>query len=73
MLRRQPLWEGIIQDIRKWTYDAAEKLSKQYTAECNPSDIGKSVSYYFEEVIAVAGTPIEYDPIFSLPRGKIFI
>ena len=68
-----PRWEDIIQHLQTWTYDLAEQLCTHYTSGCKPSDIGKSVSYYFEEFVTVAGTPIEYDPIYSLPRSKVFL
>lgn len=63
-------WEDKIRSIQKWTIDQAGRLSTKQFPESKVGDIRSAVSYYFEELVSVAGSPIEYDPIYSTPPGK---
>lgn len=66
------MWESMVKKMPEWTIDKADKLSTESIRRSSVDDNTPTASYYFEDLVSVAGSPIEYDPIYSTPPGKYY-
>lgn len=66
-------WEDVIEEIQRMALEHANKLSpEQFTG----SAIGiaeSTATYYMEELASCSESTVSYDPIFSLPPGKLIL
>lgn len=62
-------WDDMIKEMQSEALEAASRLQPENLTGSTLKTLRSCGTYYIEELAAMPGSSVEYDPIFSLPPG----